>query len=170
MCPHVVPCVSSYHLAPTKWTQNLSEALKRDQIRARTRQNHEESQGETGKKPQKHLRSSQNHSEIIKNHEKASKTTPEALKSTPKASKREPEPSQRHRNTSSFLGKPTKGPQKGIQAVSQGSRSSRNTPKPLKITKNHSKTIKTIKNHQKNHQNHQKLLPRKHAKLLDTRR
>ena len=142
MCPHVVPCVSSYHLAPTKWTQNHSEALKRDQIRARTRQNHEESQGETGKKPQKHLRSCQNHSETIKKHEKPSKTTPNPLKSTPKASKREPEPSQRHRNTSSFLGKPTKGPHKGIQAVSQGSRSSRNTPKPLKINKKHSKTIK----------------------------
>ena len=144
MCPHVVPCVSSYHLAPTKWTQNLSEALKRDQIRARTRQNHEESQGETGKKPQKHLRSCQNHSETIKKHEKASKTTPEALKSTPKALKREPEPSQRHRNTSSFLGKPTKGTQKGIQAVSQGSRSSRNTQNDSKTTQNLSKSPKTL--------------------------
>ena len=148
MCPHVVPCVSSYHLAPTKWTQNHSEALKRDQIRARTRQNHEESQGETGKKPQKHLRSSQNHSETIKKHEKPSKTTPKPLKSTPKASKREPEPSQRHRNTSSFLGKPTKGPHKGIQAVSQGSRSS-------KTTQNDSKPLKTSQNHQKHSKKHE---------------
>ena len=139
MCPHVVPCVSSYHLAPTKWTQNHSEALKRDQIRARTRQNHEESQGETGKKPQKHLRSCQNHSETIKKPWKASKTLQKHSKTLQKQAKGSQNQAKDTETPLAFRGKH----HKSLIKESKLSHKGPEAPETLKMTQNLSKSPKT---------------------------
>jgi len=79
MCPCVSPCVSSYLLAPTKWTQNQDQGIQKLQKQA-------ESQGETGKKPSEIIK---NHSKPLKKHQKqgnrplrTSKNTSKAVKTT----------------------------------------------------------------------------------------
>ena len=145
MWSHVVLLISYRLQNGLKTTQ---KGPKYDSEAARIIHNLEETQGETEKKPQK---PSKTKKKLIK----SSKTSKTGSKTTQKHSKTTQNDSKHHQNQAK--GPETPLPSRGIhiratsriQAVSQGSRSSRNSQNHSKTTQNHQKQAKTSKNHSK---------------------
>ena len=145
MWSHVVLLISYRLQNGLKTTQ---KGPKYDSEAARIIHNLEETQGETGNKPQKPLKKQEND-------HKSSKTIKTGSKTTQKHSKTTQNDSKHHQNQAK--GPETPLPSRGIhiratsriQAVSQGSRSSRNSQNDSKTSQNHSKRPKITKNKQK---------------------